>query len=111
MRLLRAWLTLSRPSSTASSRIWPLRGEGSGRRGPGATCGPDRGRTRRAVAPDFMPGRTLLPVWIVTTPRHTLSPGAPPALRLPRPPDLRSRSVRGDAAAFAALYERHHQEL
>jgi len=47
----------------------------------------------------------------VTTPRNTLSPGAPPALRLPRAPTLRSRSARGDAAAFAALYQRHHQEL
>jgi len=47
----------------------------------------------------------------VTTPRNILSPGAPPALRLPRAPTLRSRSARGDAAAFAALYQRHHQEL
>jgi RNA polymerase sigma factor (sigma-70 family) len=47
----------------------------------------------------------------VTTPRNTLSPGAPPALRLPRAPTLRARSARGDAAAFAALYQRHHQEL
>jgi RNA polymerase sigma factor (sigma-70 family) len=47
----------------------------------------------------------------VTTPRNILSPGAPPALRLPRAPALRSRSARGDAAAFAALYRRHHQEL
>ncbi len=47
----------------------------------------------------------------MTTPRQTLSPGAPPALRLPRAPTLRSRSARGDRAAFAALYQRHHEEL
>ena len=47
----------------------------------------------------------------MTTPRHTLTPGAPPALRLPRAPTVRSRSASGDAAAFAALYQRHHQEL
>jgi RNA polymerase sigma factor (sigma-70 family) len=47
----------------------------------------------------------------VTSPRHTLSTERPLALRLRRAPALRSRSARGDAAAFAALYQRHHQEL
>jgi RNA polymerase sigma factor (sigma-70 family) len=45
----------------------------------------------------------------VTTPRHSLSTEPLAALRLPRA--LRSRSARGDAAAFAAVYQRHHQEI
>jgi len=36
---------------------------------------------------------------------------ARPTLRLRRDPALRSRAARGDAAAFAVLYERHHQAL
>jgi RNA polymerase sigma factor (sigma-70 family) len=47
----------------------------------------------------------------VTSHRHTLSTELPLALRLRRAPALRSRSARGDAAAFTALYQRHHQEL
>src|SRR3954466_14444208 len=36
---------------------------------------------------------------------------APATLRLRRHGTLRSRAARGDAAAFAAVYERHHQAL
>src|SRR4051794_25727536 len=36
---------------------------------------------------------------------------APATLRLRRQGTLRSRAARGDAAAFAAVYERHHQAL
>ena len=35
----------------------------------------------------------------------------PATLRLRREGVLRSRAARGDAAAFAAAYERHHQAL
>src|SRR5829696_5158390 len=35
----------------------------------------------------------------------------PATLRLRREGALRSRAARGDAAAFAAVYERHHQAL
>jgi RNA polymerase sigma factor (sigma-70 family) len=43
--------------------------------------------------------------------RQTLI-GAPPlSLRRRRASALRSRSARGDAAAFTALYQRHHREL
>lgn len=35
----------------------------------------------------------------------------PANLRLRRESTLRSRAARGDAAAFAAVYERHHQDL
>ena len=35
----------------------------------------------------------------------------PATLRLRREGTLRSRAARGDAAAFAAVYERHHQAL
>ena len=74
-------------------------------------CGPEpRPRTARGCA-RLHTGPDVVPLWIVTTPRHTLTPGAPPALRLPRAPTLRSRAARGDAAAFAAVYERHHQAL
>src|ERR1041385_384870 len=35
----------------------------------------------------------------------------PATLRLRRESTLRSRAMRGDATAFAAVYERHHQAL
>src|SRR3954447_26610436 len=34
-----------------------------------------------------------------------------PSLRLGREPLLRSRAAQGDAAAFARIYERHHEAL
>src|SRR5436189_2926598 len=34
-----------------------------------------------------------------------------PGLRFRREAELRSRAARGDAAAFARVYERHHQAL
>ena len=38
-------------------------------------------------------------------------PAGLPAWKLRRAAALRSRATRGDAAAFTALYERHHQAL
>ena len=43
--------------------------------------------------------------------RQTLITAPPLSLRLRSAPALRSRSARGDPAAFAALYQRHHREL
>jgi len=40
-----------------------------------------------------------------------MTPSSAATLRLRRTPTLRARAVRGDAQAFAVLYERHHQEL
>ncbi|WP_320672147.1 RNA polymerase sigma factor, partial [Patulibacter defluvii] len=44
-------------------------------------------------------------------PAAPMTPSIAATLRLRRDPALRSRAVRGDAQAFALLYERHHQAL
>ena len=63
------------------------------------------------VGTDFQVARTFADMWKVDEVSLTRAAALRPALRLRRDVALRSLAARGDATAFAVLYERHHQAL